>query len=200
MNLVRNQNQFVAGADFAQSQDLLIGKDPAKGVLRMGQEKDAVFGPDAFLKLIPVKGPAAVVTNMGDGLQGQPMVLVDVQERRVDRGAGDVALARLPESPPCQRQGGDETTKVHELILLDGDSVPLRVVGHDALLEPGLWLRVAEDAMIHPLPQGLDHRGGRREVHVGDPEGVELGTAVPLDGSRPAAGVDGVEIVRWQGS
>ena len=60
--------------------------------------------------------------------------------------------------------------------------------------ERGVGDGVAEDAVIDAFADGLDDFGRRGEVHVGDPEGIEISAAVPLEGSGSTAGDWGVEI------
>ena len=42
--------------------------------------------------------------------------------------------------------------------------------------------------------ESFANRGGDREVHVGDPERIEVGAAVPLEGTGFASGDGNVEI------
>ncbi len=53
---------------------------------------------------------------------------------------------------------------------------------------------VAEDAMIDTLADGIDDFRGRGEIHVCDPEWVEVGALVPLEGAGSASGDGSVEI------
>ena len=55
-------------------------------------------------------------------------------------------------------------------------------------------LGIAEDAMVHALVQSFEDRGGGGEIHVGDPERIELRAAVVFDTAGPAALDQGVEV------
>src|SRR5690606_31078345 len=51
-----------------------------------------------------------------------------------------------------------------------------------------MWLGVAKNAVGHSLAERFDDFGRRGEIHVGNPKRVEVGTAIPFDGTSVATG------------
>jgi hypothetical protein len=121
-------------------------------------------------------------------------VVMDADERRIDRSAGHHRVAGLAERPCGVGERGDEAAEVDDVLQRHGLAVALAQVGDDRLVQAGVRLGVAEDAVVHALVQRVeDHRGGG-EVHVGDPERIELRPAVVFDAAGPAAVDQGVEV------
>lgn len=162
--------------------------------MRVAEEEDSGGGGDGAFHSLPVEGPFSVDFDVVDGDEVDVGVVMDADEWRIDGGAGHDGSAIAAEGTGGEGKRGDEPSEVDDVLARDFRVAPGFQVVVDGLVEAFVGLGVAEDAMVDALVQcGEDFRGGC-EIHVSDPEGIELGAAVVFDASGAAAGDGEVEV------
>ncbi len=87
----------------------------------------------------------------------------------------------MAEGTGGKREGGDKSSKVDEVFFGCGDADPSLEVVLEGIDERGLWERVSKDAVVDARAKGVDDFGWGGEVHVGYPEGIKVGAAVPFE-------------------
>lgn len=123
---------------------------------------------------------------------------MNAEEGRVNRGAGEERFAGFAESTDREGESGDESAEVDDFFLGCGIAEAVLKVALEGLEEGGVRDGVSEDAVIYALADRGEDLGRGDEIHIGDPEGIEVGAAVPFERSGSAAG-DGCLEIRHRG-
>ncbi len=182
---------FAEGGEF---DDLVFGEDSAHRVLRVAEYEEFCTWGDFGLHGFPVEGPLAIDFDMVGGEEFHGGVMVNAKEGRVGGGAGEEGVAGFSKGAGGEGEGGDEAAEVDDFFFGRGVADAGLEVALEGFDEGGVGDGVAKDAVIDALPNDGDDFGRGGEVHVGNPEGVEVGAAVPLERAGGAAGEGGVEI------
>ncbi len=119
---------------------------------------------------------------------------VDTEEWCIDRGAGHDGLAGLAEGASGDGECGHQAAEVDDLIDGDGGVAAVAQVGEHCVIEAFVGLGVAENPVVDAAVEGIDDGGSGGEIHVGDPEGIEVGTAIVFDAAGSAAWDRGIEV------
>ena len=121
-------------------------------------------------------------------------VVMNSDERRVNRGAGHHSLVGLAEGAGGQGEGRDQPAEMDDLSEWNFGPASDLEIGKDGLVQAIVSLGIAENPVIHATVQGLqDFRAGG-EVHVRHPKRVQLRPAVILDVARASARNRRVEV------
>jgi hypothetical protein len=127
-----------------------------------------------------------ILKNVGDGDEFEAGVAVNAEEGRIDGRTCEEGVSGIRKCPACEGEGGHKSAKMDEVISRDGYPVSLCEVVENGVDEAIMRHRIAEDAVIHPVVESLDHFRWGREIHVRNPEGLQLGSLVPFQGAGSA--------------
>ena len=182
MNFVGAEDKVVSFAELCQAQDILRAPDPPQRVVGIAEQEHARVGRHGGFHGLPVEFPVAINLNQGNTQQLAACILVAMQHGRVHRGTNHDFVFRLGAGGACyQGEGrhaagqGMQPFRLHILntvvcleIVTDGEA---EFICHE---------RIAVEVVVEPLLKGIDHAGGRFDVHIGNAE-RERPLEVPFD-------------------
>lgn len=181
MDLVGEEDEAVLFAEGGELNDFLFGEDAAHRVLGIAEDEEFGLRGDFAFEGVPVEGPLSVDFDVVGGEEFHGGVAVDTEEGWVDGGAGEGGVAGFSEGAGGEGEGGDEAAEVDDLFCGRGVAEAVLEVVLEGFEEGGVGDGVAEDAVVDAFADRGDDLGRGGEVHVGDPEGIEVGAAVPLE-------------------
>jgi len=181
-------------AEGGELDDFFFGEGAAEGVLGIAEEEEFGLWGDFVFEGVPVEGPDSFVLNVVDAEEFHGGVIVNAEEGGVNGSAGEEGVAGFSEGAGGEGEGGDEAAKVNDLFFGRGVADAVLQVALEGFDKGGVGDGVAEDAVVNALADGGDDFGRGGEVHVSDPERIEIRAAVPLERTGSAAGDGGIEI------
>ena len=116
VDFIGNEHEVMRLAELRELHDLLRIEHATQRVLRIAQQENLRLFRNGLLHFCPIKLPAPSGENMIDGQQFRARVLVDTEERIIDRRAGHHLLARLAERPHRQRKRRHQPAEMDEVI------------------------------------------------------------------------------------
>jgi hypothetical protein len=121
-------------------------------------------------------------------------IMMDTEERGVDGGAGKNLLSGFSESSGGERERRDKAAKVNDFFFRAGVADSIKEIALESFDEGRMRDGIPENSMVDPSADGVDDFRWRGEIHVSDPERIEIATAVPFKRSRSASDDWSIEI------
>jgi hypothetical protein len=196
MDLVGNEDQPVPTTKGDHRLELVAAINAANGIVRIAEIKHFRLGRDGGLHRFEIKGVAGLRFPQGHGLQGAVLILRGGQKGRIHRRAGQDRFAPLRKRPRGRIERRDEPGKPEQGPIRNLQTVVAAEVVAHCFDAPGGRQGVAKNTMLRPLLQCRNNRGRRRQVHVRDPHGKQVGAfvALPFQGAPSRNGQASVQI------
>ncbi len=196
VDLVGDDPAAVPVDDLRQRGELRVGEGPAERVVGAAEQQGAGPGGEGGVDPVEVEGGSAVRSGAhGDVHLGPAGQVDDVEEGHVDWGGDDDRVVRGGEVLQC------EPHPMHDI----GDDVDVGRVHRRAITAQrpaGIRLGQTAGGGVHRVPEGLGGHGcpdgghdrfGGRVVHLGDPQGQDVGRI-----GRPLHRPTGLQLRRGQ--
>jgi hypothetical protein len=131
---------------------------------------------------------------MVNAYQFHGSIMMNTKKGRIDGLTGKNLLSSFSESPGGEREGRDKAAEVNDFFFGASVSDSFLEIFLEGFDEGRVWNGIPKDPVVDASVDGVDNFGWRGEIHVSDPEGVEIATAVPFERARSMSGDRSVEI------
>ena len=181
VDLVRDEDEVVLFAEGGELDNFFFGEGAAEGILGIAEEEEFRLRGDCAFEGVPVEGPVGIALDVIDAEEFHGGVIVNAEEGWVNGSAGEEGIAGFSEGARGEGESGDEAAEVDDLFFRGSVSDAVLQVALEGFDKRGVGDSVAEDAVVNALADGGDDFGWRGEIHVGNPERVEVRAAIPLE-------------------
>jgi len=201
VDLVRDEDDVPADADFAQPLDFAARPDPADRIVWIAEDEQTGLRIDFLFQVLEIHDPPAVVAAQGVANEASAVVFDGRVEWVIDGRLDDDAVARPGERLNTEVDRRNDAGRFRQPLAPDVPSMAVPQPADDGIRIGRRRTGIAENRMFRPLSNGFGHGRRTGEIHVGDPhrndvlQPVSAFADIPLQGSGVPPVGSGVKIV-----
>ena len=201
MDLVRDEDEIPADADFAQPLELLPRPDAADRIVGIAEDEHTGLRIDFPFEVLEIHDPAAAFTAQGIADEAAAVVFDGRVEGMIDRRLDDDPFAGAGERLNAEVDRRNDAGGLRQPLAPDVPPMAVLQPADGGIPVGGRMAGVVVNRMFCPLSDGFGHGRRTGKIHVGYPhrddflQSITAFADIPLQGSGVPPLGSGVKIV-----